>query len=804
MLEQNEWIVSPDSSPPVAAAAVTYTPAPTDLVVRRTALSTSVTVEFTPASTVGGRVGGAQPSDIFYNIVAINLKTNNITDIIKHSISVPWSSSKITNNITDLTEGDAYCISVVPYIKYSDTNLNGTTKWSDFQIRKHYAFQNYVAAAPASVPRNFVSKPLNKSFLVSWDSSISLNGGKLETYEFYCAKNVLGNPVGTPAPPNFATDQKAVASAKTPENVIITAAFKNILLGTIGLPTDLEGIVNDTAEYVMSMSTVTAVGDISLTTNSYNYSLSNANPLSILYGSSIAKTLISGIAATPLTGNFAYDSLDKPVNLTSISDATSITLVFDKDSAAEELLISANGEGVFDSTAFSATDTTDVDTSTVGKQITYKGTNHTLTYASGLFQLQQGTIKDAISDIFWVENKNGTVVFNVKITVTSGGSQNLEVRYGKRVGAKVVYSDAATTTASAATPPTPPENPTFDVNTSLMNVSWAAPSDKGGAGTVAFLGASRNSDLLYRVALYSKAGYDATPKVALQTVDNLTSTTYSFSNLSNYNGSNPNGTSYVVSLQAYYNQGGDVKKPSESNVIIINKLNSGSIVPIRVDASPILPSLTFENDIALGNKTTLKYRFQTSPNYPIQKLEIYANNVLVPSLTYTAANPAAAASAIGTILNINVTKTEVPSLLNGNAVVFKAVATPYYLYAQNVVDISATVTTRRAIKGSDITIVPVGSDLKTFTVSVVTGGTKLTNCVAIGKNENNTGALQVINMPTISSVFSGIATATDTNNLTEVFSINFGSSVQEILLILQGEDGIEMKTYPSSSTTWSF
>ena len=142
--------------------------------------------------------------------------------------------------------------------------------------------------------------------------------------------------------------------------------------------------------------------------------------------------------------------------------------------------------------------------------------------------------------------------------------------------------------------------------------------------------------------------------------------------------------------------------------------------------------------------------------------------------------------------------------MNGNAVVFKAVATPYYLYAQNVVDISATVTTRRAIKGSDITIVPVGSDLKTFTVSVVTGGTKLTNCVAIGKNENNTGALQVINMPTISSVFSGIATATDTNNLTEVFSINFGSSVQEILLILQGEDGIEMKTYPSSSTTWSF
>jgi hypothetical protein len=800
LIELGIWVTSIDSSPPRNAAAITYVAAPTDITLIRMSTADKVKVEFTPATTIGGRIYGSMSSDVYYSIDVISLNTNTIANAA-HAVTIPWQSTKISHEITNLVQGQAYQIVVTPFVKYTDTNLDDSAKWTNFMIRKYFSSRPYVAAAPASKPTNVTVKPLDKALLLNWDAPTQLNGGVLEIFEIFAATSILGQVLGAETVESFPINQTAVSSIKSPEQFSLSSAFDTVNAGILGLPAGLKPIVNDTTKYSIALSMTTSVGGFTVPFNTYFSTPANGNPLNIAYNSYIEKSTISGTKTDPVNDNYAYVATAKPINVTSISDATSITLVFEKDNNADELIIFANGEAVFDTTIYSRLNAIDVNSGTAGKQIRIDGTEYTLTQDSGLFALQQPPLALAVNGFFWVETKPAFIAYNVKISVTGGGSQNIEIRYGKRVGTIVAYSDATLTTASVATPPSPARNAKFAVDTNTLEIFYDEPLDKGGANTIAFAGAERNSNLYYRAKLFTKTGYDSQPSVPLQVAELITTTSYRFSNLSNYISNNADNTSYIVTVQAYYFQQNDPKKPAESTIVIVNLLESNVIVPIRVDAKPIVPIVNYEIDTAVGNKVTLKYNFQSSPNYPIKSVKFYVDSILINSKTYTAANLAAAGAAVGTILSTTFTTSDIPSLLNGKDTAFKIVTEGYYSYAQSPPDTTITVRPRRAIVPNDVNIVPVGGDGKTFAVSVVTGGTSVLGYVAIGKS--STGALQVLSQNPIPSVMGGISTAKDAANLTMNYSFVFGTPVVDVLLLNQTEDKIVARPYPTNGgQTW--
>ena len=800
LIELAIWVTSVDSSPPRNAAAITYVDAPNDITLTRVNGSDKVKVAFTPATTVGGRVFGSMPADVYYNILTINLHTNLITHETHHSLTIPWQSTKITTEVQSLVEGKAYQIVVIPFVKYTDTTLDGKEKWSDYMIRKYYSSRAYVAAAPASKPINVLVKPLDKSFLMNWDASTQTNGGVLDTYLIFAARNISGG-IDPETVPTFPADQTAVASVKTPEQFVITTAYETIKAGILGLPAGIKSIVNDLANYNFAVAMRTSVGGFNVPFNAFFSAPPNGNTLNIGFNDYIDKTLIDGTKSDALVDNVAYEALTKPQNVSSISDATSITLVFEKDNNADELLIFSNGELVFDTTLYSRINAIDIDPDTAGKQIRINGVAYTLTQDSGLFGLQQPTLAAAVKDFFWVENKPTFVAYNIKISVQGGGSQNIEIRYGRRVGTIVAYSESATTTASAATPPTNPSNAKFTVDSNVLDIFYDAPIDKGGADTVAFTGATKNSSLYYRAKLFTKTGYESQTPIPLEVAELITARTYKFSNLSNYNANNASDTSYVVTIQAYYLQQNDPKKPSESAIVVVNILEDSVIVPIRVDSKPIVPILTYENDTEAGNKVSVKYPFQSSSSYPIKSVKFYIDGLLINSKTYTAANLVAANSAVGTILTTVFTSSDVAGLLNGKDTIITVVTEGFYNYAQSPSNTTITVRPRRSIVPNDITIVPIGGDGRSFSVSIATGGTAVLGYVAIGKSA--TGALQVVNQTPISHILGGIATSKDAANLTMTFSVVFASPVVEVLLLNHSEDRIISRPYPvNSGAVW--
>jgi hypothetical protein len=85
LIELGIWITSIDSSPPRNAAAISYVAAPTDITLTRMSTADKVKVEFTPAPTIGGRVYGSMPSDVYYSIILIDLNTNTIAHATNHS-----------------------------------------------------------------------------------------------------------------------------------------------------------------------------------------------------------------------------------------------------------------------------------------------------------------------------------------------------------------------------------------------------------------------------------------------------------------------------------------------------------------------------------------------------------------------------------------------------------------------------------------------------------------------------------------------------------------------------------------------
>jgi hypothetical protein len=831
-----EWITSLDSTPPQSGSSRAFISAPTSISTERHATDpSSITITFPSNPTVSGTIGGAVTNDVKYLVKVVSLENTSVVDF---SANVAWAPTKVSVPVNGLTPGKAYLAYVIPYTLYSANDLGSPTKlFNNVKLRYYSQTLTFVAAAAASPVRNFKVIPQNASFLVEFDAPSSLNGSKLSRYDVYGILQIENDPSATTLYPAFPEKQKAIASVISPEVTSITRVFKSRVNGVDGdLATNGVNIVNNDKKYSISMAFVGEVGGKTYGTGAvFDDTDSQGNTLTIYYSNNVATEYITGNASTPETDQIAYAAMNAPTGLTTTSDSTSITLSFIKDTTAEEVVVMFNGEVVFNSDTYSALNRSsdgflDASDNNVRK-ITYDNlskpwgvdipatvpasytgvttsTKYTMSSDSGLFNMQQenissptlGNLSQALSTFFTVTTEGGNTKYNLQLPVSSGESQAIRVYYATRVGNLLVFSDPATANASAAAPPSRvlQDKATYSVAPNQLTVNWLAPVNLGGAGQVAYTGATANSPVKYKLNLYTYTNYNANPKVTLQTVSNIENTSYTFAGLMNYNTSTPGTTSYFVEIIAYFNQQGDVTKPANSTVTLINR-GTGVADAFRLAVAPLSPTLTADvNDIS-GNNVVLSYVIPTNNNYPISQLDVYessAPTVVVKTVTGGLVN--------GATIPITITKTDLPSLLNGRSMTFIVKSTPSYNYAQNYPDMSVTVTPRKRITSSQVTVTNPTADRTAYQVQVQTQGTSITGYVALGKTAAGTiivvqGSVQA---GTFIPSMGGIANANDAAGQTATASVVFSTQVNDVALFIATQDGIVSKPFPTNSTAF--
>ena len=832
-MSTGEWITSLDSTPPQSGSSRAFISAPTSITtVRHATDPSSITITFPSNATVSGTIGGAIPGDVKYLVKVVSLENTSRVDF---SSNVAWAINKVSVDISGLTPGKGYLAYVIPYISYSAFDLGSTTSKLFDNIKLRYYFQTltFVAAAAASPVRNFKVVPQNASFLLEFDAPSSLNGSKLSRYDVYGILEIEGDPAATVLYPAFPQKQNAIASVVTPEVISVSKVFKSRTAGVDGnLATNGINIVNNDKMYSLSMAFVGEVGGATFGTGAlFDDTDVKGNTLTINYSNNVPTESITGATATVATNQIAYSAMNAPTGLTTTSDSTSITVSFIKDVLADEVVVMFNGEEVFSSDAYSSLNTSSDGTvdASGNRKITYSNlskpwnvnipttvpvsytnvttsTQYTMVYPSGLFNMQQenlstpqyGNLSQALSTFFTVTTEGGNTKYNLQLPVSSGESQAIRVYYATRVSGSLVYSDPATANASAAAPPglVLQNKTTYIIAPNQITLNWIAPVNLGGAGQVAYTGAIANSSVKYKLNLYAYNNFYANPKVTLQTVSNIDANSYTFAGLANYNASSPGTTSYFVEIIAYFNQQGDVTKPANSAVTLINR-GQNSTDAFRLGVAPLSPTLTADVDDVSGNKVVLSYTIPTNSNYPISQLDVYessAPTVVVKTVT-------GVSLVNGATILIPITKTELPSLLNGRSVTFIVKSTANYNYAQNYEDMSVTVTPRKRISSSQVTVTNPTADRAAYQIQVQTQGTSITGYVALGKTAAGTiivvqGSTQA---GTFTPTYSGIASATDAAGQTAMASVVFSAPVNDVALFIATQDGIVSKPFPTTS-----
>lgn len=840
-IETGLWVTSIDSTPPQLGASLSYVDAPATLdIIRETGSSASaqnISVKFPLNPTISGTISGSNPSNVYYLINLVNIDTGvSLTPItVNYNVTTGGnttvSNGFITQKFNGLNSESAYLAYVVPYIFYSAYNIavegQATSyRYENIQIRRNYIHRTFIAAAQPSAPTNFQVRPQDAEALVDFDAPTSLNGTTLARYDLYAIRQDPNDVAPTLAYPAFPTNQVAVTSVVSPQEIYVKKVWNSRLSGVDG-GTPLVNIINNTELYSFALAAIGVVGGRATTLglSSYVDSVSGGSVganVTVSYSSSLPLEYVQGLKTTPLINFTAYAATDSPTGLSTTSDANSITVTFVKDPNADEVLIKSNGEDVFNTSKFS-TSYAQLNGPNLGKIDIQAGTtvglnsNGTMNtngiwvtpgYSSGLFSLQQApfttTNATDVQKFFTVTNVGSTVYYNVKIAVTTGAAQNLEVFYGRNISSvnTTSYSKAATTSASAATPPSVITNPSFSVNVNQITAFWQTPNTIGGAGSVAFTGAAQNSGLLYQVTLYTLAGYSNNgTKVSLQTISGLSGLSYTFNGLLNYNSTNSDNTSYVIGVVAYYNQQNDSSKPSKSNEILVNYLNSGQVIGIRASVPPqaVVPSVV-STDTANGNSVIIGLSIPSDTNYPLDRVDIYDGATIIKTVSTGLSN--------GTIVQIPLSKATNSAgnsnFLNGRAIPLRFAFTPNYKYAQNYSDATLNIYPRKLISSSDMIVTNPSADLKTYLLAVTTHGSSTSGLVAIGKTSS--GSLQVVQQSIAGANWSpttgGAANANDAAGLTQSATFAFPVPVTDVMTILSHQDGNATKVTPSNSSAF--
>lgn len=758
------------------------------------------------------------------NAVVIPGTTPSIGGTDKISYYIPWNcvtttgANLVSLNIQNLVAGNSYSAYILAgfYVNtmdfYTSTGIASTANVFNSYVRKNYSSISFVAACKSSSPSTFKAFGRNASIYNEWAhiQAVSLNGGLLDSYEIaaFIYDPTVDSQDTTTA--SFPTRQIPIYSTSS-NYALLTEAYSSRAAG-VSLTGTKTPIQNDNVVR-LAIRTKTKINSKILVQSGYQISATTGtDPTPVLPPSGSPTITYSTVNATlskssidqeSLTGAYgAYDdaqaSLEPPTPTDLVIESKSglLTAKFTKNtvSTVKEVRIVKNGVEFLNTYYLKGSNNyLGVDWS--GAWSIYNSSNSTgLLFLQNIFTNQSNYstafgVVDKVKEIFSGVD-GGKFVFNV--AGSNGVGMILSIFHVDIVyGGEQVLSQPATGEGAPSSPPTAALNPTFLVDSNLLQLNWEAPSNTGGAGISVTAGKPANSGIFYAIDVFTSS----------TDVDNsVKSTIYSKTNVSTLTTTIglPNSTSatYYVSIVPYYYNENDTSKPSrdDNEKKWFNKILyasgttvSGKYSGIKVGPKPNVGTI---QNISVGDQN-ISFSYQigaaiTGYSYPVYSLKVYVNNVLYNIRTSGASGSSYNA---GELVPVSIT-----GLLNGSSNIIKVEPFVEYLYAQ-----APDVSTTSAIvpyKPMNINAISITSLNKKVSVTVDMNGDPLRSSVIIAKD--SAGVLYV--SPILTGTFyttTGSATATTAALQTASFDVTFANPITGGIVMVVGDKTTDIKDHPS-------
>lgn len=771
--ELNLSIEGSESSPAVSERARDYPVAVTNLEVRVKEAGDAIDVSWNRQSTAGLR--GFSSSEVF-NVVYLFNDSDTSQSFTEREVPHSNHNNQIQGvTFTGLTLGSVYKIYVVSVGKYTKQDLdNNTTKFLNSVIRRNFLASAVNAVGRPGVPTNVEVYPGADKVTFNYDpvADGELNGHNVNNFSYHFILNSDTNHF----PYQEATRQTlqaSVANVSGSDEAVISKGYTNVLLSNDRA--NAVDLASDTT-YKYAMYVVSVVGDDLIHNTSDNLTELNATVITL---TSVSKTPLKTITGDIFDGQevlYINNNVPTP-EVTATAGEETITLTIRKPSPApSELVVVLDNNDALDSAnnpipVFSTIKVRDA-----------------LTASSGLFALENAPNKDDIGNVdygpnnydFKTTTSAGQTTYSLTIRrLVNGRLHNVQVRFGNTTNGQTYFGETTVLIIAAEAPPTAPRNPTFTVDNRIVNLSWTAPANSGGAGL------SGNSGLSYEVTV-SKGNNQLVKIESLDTF--LTLNSSNFADITN-------GETYSVGILAFYTKSG-------------NRVSStlSTIDAIRPNAAPLSPSVVVtrqSNSLKVDITTVSLTQSQLYPLFKIQifsKLSTASDYPVVAAIEFSDTNVInSGASALShTITN----------LLNGQSYDVRIVCVPAYTYAQAP---SAVLRANQIPFGVPQVLAsaarPVNGNNKAIDLDVLLNGSgDITQIIALGKSANSS----VIGILNLSSATLPVITRSGTQSLevaglqTATFRLDFGSTIpaalSDAIIIVNTVNGSDAGAYPGSAS----
>ena len=621
-----------ESSPAVQESTFLAPPSVTNLTVSKPT-ATSVQVSFTKQINLSGN-----PSPSISNRVRLLNENGSLVNeqIIQH----PAAGTGPGNNtqsclFSNLIVGATYIVKVIAERYYSKDSHNGSPikRFDNSIVRQHAATLSFVASGIPSVLQNVEVLPSDGKLEVLWDSPTDFAGltPSNARAHFYLNEDDTDFPFN-PLTPLF---NVSVADSAGSSTATLSNAFRTKAASTSR--NNLQPIRNDIL-HNFSANISGVIGGHILTNTSFTHNLSNnfngstvltpfvatvdpVVPVATVSGQYIPKRHIyAGVGVPAPTMNVGASDSRLSVTVDKYTTAGAVNDVYIELDSNDGLDSLNNPVDAFDTRILRSSNTGGL---FILEQY-WQNPGAYLPSAFGTDAPSASVLAAFVSKFnFTRSNVSGILKYNIEFSnLTNGNTYTITARFvryeiNRPAGhEKDTFGPPTPVLRAPEAPPTNVRNVGFYVALNVINLSWGAPLNNGGA----LVGG--NSALSYRILLLD-------PADAIIRTQNTTS-------LSNQIASLTNNTNYKVLIAAYYT------KSDNSEVIgQFVQANSAAGNLIRVNPEPIPPASVTINPG--NNSISGSIVVATQPAlYPLAEIRVYLRHKSIPTnvvLVQTFNNP---------------------------------------------------------------------------------------------------------------------------------------------------------------------
>ena len=801
--ELNSWIDGLESTPVVSETAFNYPPAPSSINITKLS-STSVSISY-PKQIVS-LTGNGSGSDVYNRVLVVDSKSNIILNVLSDPHNTLPANPSVT--VTGLIPGESHAAFIVCERKYSKKGLDNSSsnlKYDNVTLRSNYITKNFVANGQPTSIINLELFPKSDSLDVLWDLPPSTNlNGVLESSlrsHFYISKDPTDFP-------------KASTGAFVYPSIMDVAGATSVTLNK-GFQSKASATSREAAQalekYIPLYFTTRLIGSVGGTTLSLSYTHNensgkvNGNTVSSMLKLDALNTVpletVEGDFSTVQTFTLS-DPVPMPQNVEVLAEAEKLSVRWTKDTTISDFMVVVddNDGGI-----------TQFDTRLA------RTTNN----FTGQFNLDSAFTNSTLPPLFnstgfdFKKVNNSTYQMTFK-GLTNGKVYNLSVKNIVYLGADY-FSEAVNVSRAPEAPPTAVQNITFSVDSNVINLAWAAPSNLGGASV------GSNSGIKYRVTVNKVENNGSLTQVG----SNIDVTT-----LSTVISGLTNATNYSISIAAFYIKGSDSSivigppTPANSNTMLVNSISHNVIRPNTAPVGSVLSASAMTGGVVTPNTifaNVLTAAAAEQSLYPLSSIQVWVrpkSNPTQQQLVFTHTGPFSGSNTLQrTINSFSPALNGMTRPLNGleHQVVIKHI--PNYTYAQppsdKVVDVTpmGTLTIFNAAStfagvAVDAPKVVTGSAGKVMRIWVNRAGSgNIRSIVGIAK----TGSSNTIVVSNLSDVNSNLPTITNQGSVSDADGVGAGqvasfdlsftalpSAVSDLLTVVVSDNGSDALASPGT------